>query len=396
MTREPLVAALWFNAVQILTSMAMLAVPVMAPAIAADIGISTTQLGSYTAIVWCGGFVTMMSAGYLTVRFGALRVSQMCLVFCALGLLFSVPGSLAFFILAALCIGLGHGAETPSSSHLLARITPAAQQPFIFSLKQTGVQIGGVLAGFIYPALLSSVDWRQALLLAVTMLGGGILLLEWPRKQFESDYHTVRASNSSLGFTNAFRVMLNDWRIFSLSIMSLSYVGMQITLSTFLVSYLVAERDSGLAIAGVMLALAQAGGMCGRLLWGGLSGRIVEARTLLAGLGVAMLLCTLLLGAQGTSMPYEALGVLCFCFGLTASGWNGVQIAELARLVAPEHVSQVTGAAFFLGMLGLIGAPLLFSALASATSFASAYLCMAAWATVGIATMLIRPGPKQR
>jgi MFS family permease len=341
--------------------------------------------------VWCGGFVTMMSAGYLTVRFGALRISQMCLVFCALGLLCSVQGSIAFFIAAALFIGLGHGAETPSSSHLLARITPVAQQPFIFSLKQTGVQIGGVLAGFVYPALLAGVDWRSALLLAVAMLGCGIVLLELPRKQFEADYHTSGAKKSGLGFVDSFRVMLADWRILSLSIMSLSYVGMQITLSTFLVSYLVAERGSELTVAGIMLALAQAGGMCGRLLWGGLSGRVISARALLAGLGFAMAVCTLLLGAWGTTMPYELLGALCFAFGLTASGWNGVQIAELASLVAPEHVSQVTGAAFFLGMLGLIGAPLLFSTLASATSFGTAYLIMAAWAALGIITMLITP-----
>lgn len=385
---------MWFNLVQILTAMAMLAVPVMAPAIAADLALSTTMLGTYTAIVWCGGCVTMVGAGYLTTRFGALRVSQMCLAFCALGLLGSAAGSVPFFILAALCIGMGHGAETPSSSHLLARVTPPARQPFIFSFKQTGVQIGGVLAGFAYPALLLLMDWRAALLLAASLVIAAVMLLEKPRREFEPGYHASRAAHRGLSFAAAWRVMCADWRLLSLSILSLSYVGMQITLTTFLVSYLVSERGSGLAYAGGMLALAQAGGMIGRLLWGGLAGRLLAPRALLAGLGAAMMVCTLLLGGFGVTMPDIALGILCFVFGLTASGWNGVQIAEIARMVEPRHVSQVTSAAFLLGMLGLIGAPLVFSMLAALAGFGAAYLCMAAWAVAGIGVMVYEPGAK--
>ena len=57
-------------------------------------------------------------------------------------------------------IGVACAIETPASSDILARVTPAAHRTFIFSLKQTGVQVGGMLAGVAYPAALPALGWR--------------------------------------------------------------------------------------------------------------------------------------------------------------------------------------------------------------------------------------------
>ena len=51
--KDAIAAALWLNAVQILTAICFFAVPVMAPAIAVDLGVETTLKtnGSETAKV---------------------------------------------------------------------------------------------------------------------------------------------------------------------------------------------------------------------------------------------------------------------------------------------------------------------------------------------------------
>src|SRR5690606_39626516 len=58
-------------------------------------------------------------------RYGAIRVSQVGLLICAVGLVLVMSPALPAVVLGAFLIGLGYGPITPASSHLLARNTPA-------------------------------------------------------------------------------------------------------------------------------------------------------------------------------------------------------------------------------------------------------------------------------
>jgi len=393
--RDALTVALWLNMVQILTSMAIIAVPVMAPAIAADLGVGTESLGTYTAIVWCGALAVLFVAGQLSARFGALRVSQMCLFMCGAGLLLagsvSAQGSAPSLTLAVLAatgavMGLGYGAETPTSSQLLARVSPPRHQALIFSLKQTGVQIGGMLAGVVFPAMVAWVGWRHTLLASGAVLLAATIPMELPRRRFEPDPRTY-AGGPAHTFAQAFMQMLRDWRVLRLAIASAAYVSAQICLGTFLVSYLVAERGTSLAFAGSILALSQAGGLIGRVGWGAIARRMLGARAVLTLIGAAIVVCAALLGTFGTTVPVPVLALVCFVFGLTAAGWNGLHLAEVARLAPPGQVAQVIGATFILGMLGLILAPLAFGAIAAVSSYGTAYVAIGGLSVVGILVM---------
>src|SRR3546814_14031498 len=78
----------------------------------------------------------------------------------------SGSGSMA---IGAVLIGLGYGPITPASSHLLARSTPAHRMSFVFSVKQTGVPLGGVLAGMLVPGLAGLIGWQGAFLIIATI-----------------------------------------------------------------------------------------------------------------------------------------------------------------------------------------------------------------------------------
>jgi MFS family permease len=54
--------------------------------------------------------------------------------------------------MAGLIVGLAFGPETPASSTLLARLARSEQRPLIFSVRQTGNQIGA-MAGSLTPAI---------------------------------------------------------------------------------------------------------------------------------------------------------------------------------------------------------------------------------------------------
>jgi MFS family permease len=392
--RNSLIAASWLNLTMMITGLSVLAVPVMAPAIALELGVSTKMVGTYTALMWSASVATSMAAGFLVGRFGALRVSQLCIAACVAGLLFGCLGSLEFLAASAVMIGLGLGAETAASTTLLARITPAHNRPMVFSFKQTGGQIGGMLAGVVYPALLPWLGWRGALLAIVPAIAAVALMLEFPRRRFDS--RAARTGGAKgITFIQALCLLASDPHLLRLTIVCISYVAVHVCLNTFLVSYLVAERGLSLAASGSLLAVSLCGGLLGRVIWGVLSGRLFHPIVVLGVVGVGMLVCAGTLGLFGTRLPVPLLALLCFVFGITAAGWPGVHIAETARQVPQESIGQITGTMLMVGTAGLILGPIVFEALASATSFGTSFVMTAGCALVGLTALVIGPRRKK-
>ena len=163
---------------QALSTMSGLTIPVLAPPIAAETGLSPGLVGLYTAFLYGGSMISSLTGGGFLLRFGALRVSQACLLVVAIGLLINAPGYIFLFVTGALITGLGGGPSTPASSQILARYADPARAPLIFSIKQTGVPVGGVIAGVLLPIYVSQFGWRGAIICAALMAIGLALLLQ--------------------------------------------------------------------------------------------------------------------------------------------------------------------------------------------------------------------------
>ena len=152
-----------------LSTMSGLTIPVLVPPIAEETGLNPSLVGLYTAILYGGSMISSLAGGGFLLRFGALRVSQACLVVVAVGLLINAPGLTLLFVFGAIITGLGGGPSTPASSQILARYAEPAQAPLIFSIKQTGVPVGGVIASVLLPVYVSLFGWRGALVCAALM-----------------------------------------------------------------------------------------------------------------------------------------------------------------------------------------------------------------------------------
>src|SRR5690606_13793354 len=140
-------------AIQSLVAAAALVVPVLAPVLSEASGVGAELVGVYVALVYVGAMAGSLSAGSWVARLGAMRASQWGLGLCAAGLLCSLSGQVWLLAVGAVLLGLGYGPITPASSHLLIRTTPSHRMSFVFSIKQTGVPLGGVLAGLLAPKM---------------------------------------------------------------------------------------------------------------------------------------------------------------------------------------------------------------------------------------------------
>ncbi|MCW5656849.1 MAG: MFS transporter [Burkholderiaceae bacterium] len=340
---------------QTVMSAATVALPVLAPAAASDIGMPVAWVGLFVALVYGSGMACGLAAGALVRRWGAVRLSQLCLLAACAGLALVASGQRSGAVFGALLLGLGYGPLNPASSHLLDRVSPAHRRATIFSIKQTGVPLGAVLAGAMLPSLALAVGWPGALLGVSGICIALAALLQPLRERCDGD----RLPDTPLGLGNLAApapLVRANWQ---LAAASFCFAALQLCLGTYLVAYLTGDLGYDLVQAGFMLAVTQAAGVAGRLLAGTLADR-GSARSVMGAMGCTMGACAL---ASAFAHGWSTVGLLALyaLFGASAIGWNGVYLAEVARSAAPGTVGDATGAALFVTFAGVLAGPAVFS-----------------------------------
>jgi MFS family permease len=343
---------------------------VLAPAIAAELGIAASLAGVHTALVYLGAMVSGPLAGAFIHRFGGIRVLQVGMLISAFGISLAMLGHPAALFASAVIAGLGHGPVTPAGSHLLAARTPARRRGLIFSLKQCGVPAGAMLIAAAVPPIAVAAGWRQGVLAVVVFLAFSALCLQPLRAALDAERNpkaAIRglgqiwgAAASSLGLLRQFPVLRR------MTIMSALYGVSQFCFSTFFVVFQVASLGASLTEAGMRLAVAQAAGVAGRVLWGVVADR-TGAAPVFAGLGIGAAVAGLALLLAGPGWPGFVIILAGMLMGATAIGWNGVFLAEMARLAPAGQVGGTTAAAGFVFGLSMLVAPPFFSLLVDLT-----------------------------
>jgi MFS family permease len=363
-------------AIQALVSMAVFAPPVFAPAAHDDIGFPASWVGIVTALTFAAATFGALFSGGVIARVGALRMSQFSLLLCGSGIALIASSNAWLVALGALVMGLGYGPVTPSSSAILADRAPERIRSFIFSLKQTGVPIGGALAGAIVPALIIAFGWRTSALsvgLACVALAAAI---QPYRAVVDLAQHFDRPKKPA-SLLEPLRLVLAHPRLREMAFASCTYSGMQACLSTFLVVYLAQRIGFSVPVAGAALATAMTAGIIGRILWGVVADKGVKPRALLGILGVTMSVGAFLTAAFTGTWPLAAVFAVSFTYGATAIGWNGVYLSEVARIAPPGKAGAATGASLAMTYAGVVVLPMLFWVIVTLSdSYAAAFVAV--------------------
>jgi MFS family permease len=350
-------------AIQAMVAMALLTVPTMAPRVAAALGVSATYIGLYIAIAYAGAMAASLASGAGVARFGPIRISQVGLLLCAAGLVLCAVPWVPAIAVGALLVGIGYGPVTPASSHLLARTTPAHRMSLVFSVKQTGVPIGGALAGAIVPGLQLVAGWQQALLAVAAACVLCALASHSLRREFDADRDPSRTLRLG-SFLEPVRLVLSHPRLRMLATCSFVFSIVQLSLTTYLVTYLTESLAYGLVAAGFLLSVSQVGAVVGRVFWGYVSDRWFGARRMLALLAALMALASLATASLNQDVPTFVVAAVLVVFGASAIGWNGVYLAEVARQAPAGMAGLATGGTLAITFLGVVLGPPTFGAVA--------------------------------
>lgn len=376
---QPLVATLL---VQAMAAFLTRIIPTIAPAVGPEFGWTDTTIGYLAAVTTFGSIAFLTSGSPLIRHAGPIRSLQIGLGLGLLGLaLLPIPLTV-LTIVGCLLIGLGYAPSSPAGSDILQRYAPARHRNLIFSVKQAGVPLGGVLAGVALPPIVEVFGWRATLVVSAVMVVVTILLIQPMRARLDEARSThplrARAFLSWENLARPVRAVADAPGTFRLSFTGACLAYGQGCWFAFLVTFAVVELGYSLTAAGLLFGVMQATGIAGRILLGWLSDRLGSGLPVLRAVSIGAALTSCAAALSGPDWPVPTVAMLAGIGGVTVASWNGVQIAEVARLAKPGQLGETAAGATLLVFIGLVAGPAIFAAiLGLAGGFKLAFLSVA-------------------
>ena len=363
---EAMIALPTIFVAQSILTMAAFAIPVVAPAAAADIGIPTVYVGGFTAVVYLVAMVGGLFAGGLVVRLGTVRVLQMLLLAGAAGTAAFTLGTVSAAIFCAAAIGIATGPMNPAGSYLLARTTPDRWRAFVFSAKQCATPMGGMLAGVVTPPLLLAHGWPTAVAVIAVAALAVVLLIQIPRSRLDTERDPAQPFRAG-AFTQPLRIVLGSPALRAVAIMAFIYAGGQISVASYYVVFLTERIEMSIAAAGLLYAIFSGCGIPARLFWGAIAERRLRSRTILVLSGILAAAALALTANFGVGWPLPLLGAVAVLMGTGGNGWVGLLFAETVRLAPDDQAAEASAGAQFFAYGGIMAMPMVFGGIVAAT-----------------------------
>ncbi len=349
------------TAVQTLGTMAVLAVPALAPEVARSLGVAASQVGFQVGLIYSSAMLTSLFASSVVAASGPCRTGQIAMLLTASGCLAISLANFWAMIAGSLVIGCSYGLINPAASELLIRHSPPRHRNLIFSVKQSGVPFGGIVAGLLGPPIALAFGWAAVFWL-IAALGVALAAFAQIGRRVLDEPTVPDKKNSPLSL-HSLRVVAQNRKLLWLSLASFCFAAVQLCVVAFLVVLLVGDLHFSLVAAGGILAAVQICGAAGRVLWGAAADKMHNGTSVLFGLGILMTAASLAVVVFVPVWPAYAAILPFLILGLSAVGWNGVYLSEVARHSPPHAVSATTGAAMFFTFAGVVIGPSLFSLL---------------------------------
>ncbi|WP_376089870.1 MFS transporter [Roseomonas sp. CCTCC AB2023176] len=342
--------------------------PVLAPLLTGSAGLAPQAVGPLSSLTTVATMAFMvLGVGWMT-RVGPVRALQAGTAISALGLGVAALGGTPALVAASILLGVGYGPSNPAGARILAATAPARHRSLIFSIKQAGAPLGGVVAGLLVAplAVWLGAGWALLAVLVVALLATVVIQPARTALDLERD-PTRRTTFGRTTLIAPFQALRGRPGMSALTILALSFATTQGCLQAFVVTWLTTTRGFTLVEAGGVFAAIQTGSVLSRLVLGWAadrSGRPSATLIFQAFASGAVIIAFALLPAGTSQGAVLAVGVVT---GALCAGWNGIFQAEIARLAAPGRIAEATAGSTTLCFVGYAVAPILFAWTVSVT-----------------------------
>jgi len=355
-----------------------LSVAPVAPFLKAELDLSETQIGLLVSFFYAGAALASLPSGTLTDSLGVKKVLVAGQFITGIFLMLVVfAGSYYLMLPGMLLAGLGYGTINPVSTKGIMEWFPEKMRALAMGLKQTGVTVGGALSAALLPGAALMWGWRAAVLACCAFLFSmGCLALLAYQNPPKSEAPAAVVSKPSRRYDE----ILRNRTILGLSLSCMVLSAAQLSLITYLVTYFYEQLGFSVIAAGGMLALAQAGGTVGRVVWGTIGDLLFTGRKkpVMVAVTVLAALTTWLLALCTPTTAYPLLAVLVTAAGFATIGWNALFLIIIGQQAGEKLAGTATGLSLVFIFSGIIAGPPAFGLLLDLTgSYRVAYTVFA-------------------
>ncbi len=335
-------------------------------------GLTLAQMGGVVSSLVLGLVVSALIVGALVDRYGSRRV-----LFCGTLILVAASTALGIFqnlgLSVALLFLLGLALSTVSLAGVKSVLTtwPRERRGLPMGIRQMGVPAGAMAAALALPALatrfgLHAIYFGFAVLLA---LGGFAFCAVLP---------SGNKGDTTVSLDGHVRLRYEAHRLLVPCASGFLLGWGQYAVSTYTIPFLSTHNGIAIGVAGVLLAVAQAGGAGARILLGHLSDRLGARRDLVL---MATSACGGLLAVGLAMLPRSvaliALVPLWFVLGALLVGWNALMLTWAGERVSVGNAGAAMGLATSAILLGATICPPVFGFVVQVSgSFSAAWLML--------------------
>ncbi len=348
--------------------------PALGPEFRDAFGLTLGEVGFVFGALAIGMTIGLVPWGALADRTGERPVLAGGLVLTAAALvLAAVSNDFALLLCGLFLTGLFAASATGATGRAVMGWFGREERGFVLGIRQTAIPLGGAAAALTLPAIAIAASLEAALLTlaaftTVAALAGAVWLRDPPPSEPPPGFSAPPPTR--------------DPRIWRLGIGSGLFVMAQAAVIGFVVLFLHDEHAMSLGAAAAVLAAIQVTSAVARIAIGRLSDRRGRRVAPLRGAGIAGA-ALVAVAALASGAPLAVLVPLLVLGGAAMSSWNGLSFTLAAEIAGRKRAGTAMSLQNTLvSILGAIASPL-FGALAGATSYATAYLVIAAAPVAG-------------
>lgn len=333
------------------STIASFTLPALAPFLVDDLGLSRSQIGSFTAAFYLVGTMGSIPSGRLVDARGGriVLIATFVISSLTLGAIAAAP-SYVWILIAIVFAGTLNATCNPVTNKLIAKNIPPGKRGWVTGIKQAGVQMGAFSAAALLPSLATVMGWRGSvgLLAVVPVIGVASTFRLVPP---DEPGHRTRGHEPS-------RAILPP------GIMWLALYGFLMGAaisSVFSYLPLYGHEELGLSppTAGLVASLVGLTAAASGMLWARASENFGHTSTTLVLIALLSLGPTALFLLAPAVGPWTLLPAA-IAFGGTAAAWNATGMMAVMAEVGPEGAGQASGLVLTGFFGGFVGTPVLF------------------------------------
>ena len=366
-------------------------IPALTGFIKSDLGLSAAAAGLTVSAFTVGRALGSYAAGVAADQVGERRVLVAGGLATGAIVALAVSTPFAALIVLLAMAGAASAASTPAGGRLVLLAFPRNRRGFALGLRQTGVPLGGLIAAALLPWLAHLYGWRWSLAVAGAIAAAAVIPLVVTRKHQAPSAQPPGPRRSSS--------LRRDRTVRLLTIWGCLLISGQYALVAFLALDLHQSAGLALATASLLVAVAQAFGVIGRVGWGAASDRLLlhGRKPMMIWLTGVALVASLLLFTMPRSAPLAVWSVAAALAGLALIGFQGLWVTMIAEAAGPERAGAATGFGITFVAFAIAASPPLYGLVADlAGSYRAIWAALAVVLAIAFVPALLVPGRPAR